>query len=62
MTPDERELIRQHLHITDLLVTKLKRKCVFLIEQIGLIQGMTIDIEEEKKPIYELLNKQGGQP
>ena len=57
MNSEERELTRQQLHKIDLLLRQLKRKGVFLIEQIGTIQGTIIDIEEEKRIIYDLLDK-----
>jgi len=57
MTPAEQELIRQQLHKTDLLLKQQIRKCVFLIEQLGLMQGVIISIEDENKAIYKLLDK-----
>lgn len=57
MTPTERELIRQQLHKTDLLLRQIDRKCISMIEQTGLIQGVILAIEEEKKKIYRLLDK-----
>jgi len=60
MDGDERELIRSNLHQTDLLLRKLDRKAVALIEQLALMQGLVLEIEELKKPIYRLLDRKGG--
>ena len=55
MNPEERESLRQQLHKIDLLLRKINRKSIALIEQINLIQATVNDIEVEKKPIYDLL-------
>lgn len=53
----ERELIRSKMHQVDLLLR------IAMIEQLALMQGLILEIEELKKPIYELLEgKAGGIP
>ncbi len=56
----ERELIRSNLHQVDLLLRKVDRKAIAMIEQLALMQGLILEIEGLKKPIYQLLGKNGG--
>lgn len=60
MDTDTREAIRSNLHHIDLLLRKLDRKAVAVIEQVGLLQGLILDIKELTKPIYRLLDSDGG--
>lgn len=60
MDINERELIRSKLHQTDLLLRKIDRKARVMIEQAGEIEWLIRQIEELKKPVYELLNGKGG--
>jgi len=60
MNTEDRALIRSNLHQADLLLRKLNRKAVAVIEQVGLIQGLILEIEELKKPIYQVLDREGG--
>lgn len=58
MTPDERTLIRSKLHQTDLLLRQLDRKIHSLVEQVGVMHGIIQSIEDLKKPIYTLLDRE----
>ena len=59
MNPDERTLIRSKLHQIDLLLRKLDRKIQSIVEQVGLMHGIIQSIEDLKKPIYQLLDRDG---
>lgn len=48
------------MHQVDLLLRKVDRKVVAMIEQLALMQGLILEIEELKKPIYSLLDKEAG--
>ena len=60
MDADERELIRSKLHQADLLLRKINRKAVIIIEQAGLLQSLILEIKDLKKSIYRLLDSKGG--
>ncbi len=57
MTPAERELIRSNLHQVDLLLRKVDRKAMGMLEAASHMQGIIKEIEGLKKPIYELLDE-----
>ena len=60
MDIDTREAIRSNLHHIDLLLRKLDRKVIDIIKQGYQVEAMIIQIEELKKPIYRLLDKEEG--
>ena len=60
MDTTERELIRSQLHQVDLLLRKIDRKARLQVEQAGEIEWAIRQIEELKKPVYELLNRKAG--
>jgi len=61
MNPEERELIRSKLHQTDLLLRQLDRAIQGqgISEQVGVMHGIIQAIEDLKKPIYALLDREG---
>lgn len=60
MDTEDRALISSNLYQINLLLRKLDRKAVAMIEQLALIQGLILEIDELKKPIYQLLDRDGG--
>lgn len=58
MNPEERTLIRDKLHQTDLLLRQLDRKIQSIVEQVGVMYGIIQAIEDLKKPIYALLDRE----
>lgn len=54
----QREIIHSNLHQMDVLLKTVKSKVVNLQQQIGMINALIRQIEERKKPIYDLLETQ----
>lgn len=59
MDKEEREIVRSNLHQADLLLRQLDRKIQSIVEQVGVMHGIIQAIEDLKKPIYALLDREG---
>ncbi len=54
----ERELIASHLHQIDLMLRKIDRKAMGMLEAASHMQGIIKEIEKLKEPIYQLLDEE----
>ena len=58
MNPEQREIIRSSLHQIDLILRAIWRTAREQIKQAELVQKRINDIEELKKPLYEVLDRE----
>ena len=60
MDTDDRELIRSTLQQVELLSNKVDRKLGSMVEQVWQAQATIKEIEQLLKPIYLLIDREGG--